>query len=321
MENRKIIAVLGATGAQGGGLIRAILQDNSGIYAVRAITRDANSGKAKELAELGVEVVEADAGNRESLKKAFEGAHGAFCVTFFWEHFSAEKEKDHALNLAVAAKEAGVKHVVWSTLEDTRNWIPLSDDRMPVLQGKYKVPHFDAKGESNKFFLNQGVPVTFLNTSFYWENFIYFGLGPQKGPDGRLGITFPMGDKKLPGIASGDIGKCAFGIFKGGEKFIGKTVGIAGDHVTGEQMAAGFAGILGKEVVYNDVSPDDYRSFGFPGADEMGNMFQFKRDFEEDYCNARDLTFSRSLNPELNSFETWLTNNKQKLSEVFSGKD
>jgi uncharacterized protein YbjT (DUF2867 family) len=80
---------------------------------------------------------------------------------------------------------------------------------MPTLQGEYKVPHFDSKGQSDHFFTDLGVPVTFLRTSFYWENFIYFGMGPQKGQDGKLAITFPLGDKKLPGIAAQDIGKCA----------------------------------------------------------------------------------------------------------------
>lgn len=320
MENRKIIAVMGATGAQGGGLIKAILNDKSGQFSVRAITRNAGSGKAAALAGSGVEVVEADVDNKESLAKAFKGAYGVFCVTFFWEHLSGDKEKAQARNLAEAAKETGVKHVIWSTLEDTRNWIPLSDNRMPTLQEKYKVPHFDAKGEANQYFIDLGLPVTLLNTSFYWENFIYFGAGPQKGPDGKLGITFPMGDKKLPGIASEDIGKCALGIFKAGDKFIGETLWIAGDHATGKQMADGFAKILGKEVVYNDVPADVYRSFGFPGADEMGNMFQFKRDFEEDYCKARDLGFARSLNPELKSFDSWLSANKELILNTFSDK-
>ena len=100
--------------------------------------------------------------------------------------------------MAEAAAGAGVKHVIWSTLEDTRNWISIDDDRMPTLMGKYKVPHFDAKGESNIYFKNSGVPYTLLNTSFFWDNFIHFGMGPQKGPDGKLAITFPMSDKKLP---------------------------------------------------------------------------------------------------------------------------
>ena len=312
MAFKKIIAVMGATGAQGGGLVQAIMNDKSGEFAARAITRDVNSDKAKALAKQGVEVVAADADNPASLKKAFAGAYGAYCVTFFWEHFSPEKELVHAKAMAEAAKSAGVKHVVWSTLEDTRNWVPLSDDRMPTLMEKYKVPHFDAKGEANAIF-SKLVPVTLLNTSFYWDNFIYFGMGPKAGEDGKLAITFPMGDKKLPGIAAEDIGKCAFGIFKAGDTYIGKTVGIAGEHLTGDEMAAAFAKAIGKPVQYNAIDPAVYRSFGFPGADDLGNMFQFKRDFNADFCAARKLDESRALNPALQDFETWLANNKSRI--------
>ncbi len=313
MAEKKIIAVVGATGAQGGGLVRAILNEPHSGFTARAITRDANSDKAKELAKLGAEVVAADIDDAESLKRAFAGAYGAFCVTFFWAHFSPDKELAEAKAMAQAAKHAGLQHVIWSTLEDTRQWVPLSDNRMPTLQGKYKVPHFDAKGEANQFFTALGLPVTLLNTSFYWDNFVYFGMGPKKGTDDKLAITMPMGDKKLPGIAAEDIGKCAFGIFKKGREFIGKTVGIAGEHLTGAQMAAALTKALGQEVRYNDVPPEVYRSFGFPGADDVGNMFQFKRDFNQDYCGARNLDFSRTLNPALQTFEKWLAQNKSLI--------
>jgi hypothetical protein len=140
--------------------------------------------------------------------------------------------------------------------------------------GKYKVAHFAAKSEVDHVFTDLGVPTTFLLTSFYWENLIYFGAGPKKGPDGKLAITLPMGGKKLPGMASEDIGRCAYGIFKRGREFTGKTVGIAGEHLTGTQMAAALSNALGQEVRYNEVPPEAYRSFGFPGAEDMGNMFQ-----------------------------------------------
>ena len=310
---KKIIAIVGATGAQGGGLVRAILGDPNGGFTARAITRDVNSEKAKALAKLGAEVVAADVDDLESLKRAFQSAYGAYCVTFYWAHFSPEKELAEATAMAQAAKAAGVEHVIWSTLEDTRRWVPLGDDRMPTLMGKYKVPHFDAKGEANHFFTDLGLPVTLLQTSFYWDNFIGFGMGPKKGPDGVLAFTMPMGDKKLPGIAAEDVGRCAYGIFKRGKEFIGKTVGIAGEHLTGAQMAAALTKALGKEVRYNDVPPDVYRSFGFPGAEDLGNMFQFKRDFEHYFCGARNLDFSRSLNPELQTFATWLERNKGRI--------
>jgi uncharacterized protein YbjT (DUF2867 family) len=310
---RKIIAVAGATGAQGGGLVRAILADPGGGFAVRALTRDPKSEKAVALASKGAEVVAADVDDAESVKKAFRGADAAYCVTFFWDHFSPDREKAQARNMAVAAKEAGVKHVIWSTFEDTRLSVPLSDGRMPTLQGKYKVPHFDAKAEADAYFRELGLPTTFLLTSFYWDNLIHFGMGPKKGPDGKLAFTLPMGNKKLPGIAAGDIGGCAYGLFRRGAEFIGKTVGVAGEHLTGAQMAAELSKALGQEVTYNAVPPAVYRSFGFPGADDLGNMFQFKADFESMYCGNRDVALSRALNPKLQTFAQWLAANEGRI--------
>jgi uncharacterized protein YbjT (DUF2867 family) len=308
---KKILAVTGATGAQGGGLVRAIIAD--GEFAVRALTRKVDGDKARELAKLGAEVVAADLDDEASLRRGYEGAHGAFCITNFWEHFSVEKEIAQARNMAKAAKAAGVRHVVWSTLEDTRRWVPISDNRMPTLQGKYKVPHFDGKGEANALFVEAGVPTTLFHTSFYWDNLIHFGMGPKKGPDGKLAFTLPMADKKLPGIAAADIGKCALGVFKRGGEYVGKSVGVAGEQLTGAQMAAELGKALGREVVYNAVTPATYRSFGFPGADDLGNMFQFKAEFERDFCGARDLKVSRSLNPQLQTFAQWLSANKDRI--------
>jgi uncharacterized protein YbjT (DUF2867 family) len=313
LAEKRIIAVVGATGAQGGGLARAILSDKDGGFAVRALTRNVDSEAARALAAQGAEVVAADIDDPASLTRAFSGAYGAFCVTFFWAHFSPERELAEARAMAQGAKQAGVRHAIWSTLEDTRKWVPLSDDRMPTLMGEYKVPHFDAKGESDSAFRDAGVPTTFLLTSFYWDNLIFFGMGPKKGPDGKLAFTLPMGDKKLPGIAAEDIGKCAYGVFKKGSELVGKTVGIAGEHLTGAQMAASLSKALGTEVRYNSVTPEAYRSFGFPGAEDLGNMFQFKRDFESDFCGARKLDVARALNPELQTFDQWLARNKSRI--------
>ena len=313
MSGAKLIAIVGATGGQGGGLARAILADPTGGFAVRALTRDPSSEKATALAAHGAEVVRADIDDEASVRSAFDGAHGAFCVTNFWEHFSGEKEIVQAGNMARAAKSAGLQHVIWSTFEDSRKWIPLTDDRMPTLQGRFKVAHFDAKSEADHFFTDLGVPTTFLLTSAYWENFIYFGWGPQRGEDGVLAVTFPMGDKKLPSMAVEDIGKFAYGIFKAGDEFVGGTVGVAGEHLTGAEIATSLTKALGVEVRYNDVPPDVYRGFGFPGADDVGNMFQFKRDCNEDYCGARSLEVSRRLNPELQTLDTWLATNVSRI--------
>ena len=313
MSNPKIIAVFGATGAQGGGLARAILDDPHGGFTVRAITRDVDSDKARALTQLGAEVVAADVDDASSLRRALEGAYGAYFVTFFWAHFSPEKEKQEIRNMAAAAKAVDLRHAIWSTLEDTRLWVPLEDPRMPTLMEHYKVPHFDAKGESDRIFTEMGVPTTFLLTSFYWDNLIHFGMGPRRESDGRLVFTLPMDDKKLPGIAAEDIGRCAYGIFKQGERHIGRTVGIAGEHLSGEQMAAALSDAFGEAVRYRAIPPDVYRGLGFPGADDLGNMFQFKRDFEADFCGARDPAVARALNPTLKSFRKWLEINKDRI--------
>ena len=314
MTDKKIIAVAGATGSQGGGLVRAILADRQGPFTARAVTRDPTSEKARALAALGAEVVQGDVDDVGSLERAFAGAHGAYCVTFFWAHMDPERELAEARNLAQAAKQAKVAHAIWSTLEDTRKLVPLDDNRMPTLRGKYKVPHFDAKGEADAFFTELGVPTTFLVASYYWDNLIYFGQGPKPDPDGTLAITFPMGRARLAGIAAEDIGKCAYGIFKRGKEMIGRTVGIAGGHLTCAEMAAALSQALGRPVRYNEVTPEVYRGFGFPGADDVGNMFQVYRDFEKEICGLRDLNVSRSLNPELQTFDQWLAKNKDKLS-------
>jgi uncharacterized protein YbjT (DUF2867 family) len=312
MADKKIIAVVGSTGVQGGGLCKAILADPSGGFACRAITRDPSKDKAKALAAASAEVVSANLDDVESLKKAFAGAYGVYGVTNFWEHFSGEKEKSQAKNIADAAKAAGVKHVIWSTLEDTRKFMAAGDTRMPMLQEKYRVPHFDAKAEADSYFA--GLPATLLVTSFYWDNLFMFGLAPKKGDDGQYSWTFPMGTSKLAGIAGEDIGKSAYGIFKAGPKYIGKTVGIAGEFLTIDEMGAKLSKGLGiGPVKYNAVDANVYRGFGFPGADEMGNMFQADRDFEKEMMANRSLDVTRSLNPALQTFDQFVAKNKTQI--------
>jgi uncharacterized protein YbjT (DUF2867 family) len=312
--NEKIIAVVGATGAQGGGLARAILGDPAGRFLARVLTRHLDSANAKTLADRGAEVVFADIDDVETVTRAFAGACAAFCVTNFWEHFSPEREIAQVRSMAQAAQRAGVGHVIWSTLEDTRRWVPLEDPRMPTLMRRYKVPHFDAKGEANQIFVELGIPTTFLLTSFYWDNLVHFpGMGPERRADGTLVIQFPMGDRKLPGIASEDIGRCAYGVFKRGRDFIGRTVGIAGEQLTGAEMAVKVSSALGRTVVFADVAPDVYRMMHIPHAAELANMFQFKHDFQEAFCGARDVGLSRTINPSLQTFDMWLRDNGSRI--------
>jgi uncharacterized protein YbjT (DUF2867 family) len=311
---KKVIAVIGATGAQGGGLARAILADPDGGFAVRALTRNPQAEAAQQLATLGAEVIETDVRDEAALTKAFDGAYGAFVVTNFWEHMSPDQEKQDVARIAKIAATADLTHVVWSTLDDTREHIPLHDERMPTLMGNYKVPHFDAKAEADTYFTDAGVPTTFLRTTFYWENLIG-AMRPQRGEDGRLVLALAMGDSELSGIAAEDIGRTAYGIFKRGPELSGQTVSIAGEHLTGTQMAETFSKVLGEQVTYAPVPFDTLRAQPFPGAVEFGNMFQYYAEVPQ-FKDARDLNTVRDLNPHLQTFEQWLTAHKDALNDA-----
>jgi len=313
MPDKKIIAVIGATGAQGGGVVRAILEDRDGPFAARAITRKPDSEKARALAALGVEVVAGDADDPAGLDRAFAGAHGAFCVTNFWEHYSAERETAQATNMARASRKAGLEHVVWSTLEDTRKKVPLDDARLPTLQGKYKVPHFDGKGAADGAFAREAAPTTYLLAAFYWENFVYFGMGPRKTEGGAFTLALPLGGVKLPGIGAGDIGRCAYGILCKGSATIGQRIGIAGEILSGAEMAAKVARAVGKKVEFFDMPFDVYRGLGFPGADDLGNMFQYQAILGDEFLRSRDVKASRELNPTLLDFDAWLAANASRI--------
>src|SRR6476646_10726686 len=142
-----------------------------------------------------------------------------------------------------------------------------------------------------------------------WDNMISFGMGPVRGEDGVLSIALPLADAKLPSIAAGDIGACALGIFRQGQRWIGRSVGVAGDHLSGAELASGLQDALGEPVRYDVVTPAAYGAFGFPGADELANMFQFNAEYAGEYIAARDLATSRELNPELSTYAGWLERN------------
>lgn len=321
MIHKRIIAVIGATGAQGGGLARAILADQDGPFALRAITRDANSPKARDLAARGAEVVEANLDDEAGVRKAFDGAYGAFVVTNFLAQLTPEEEAarsrpqmelEHAATAARAAKDAGLKHVIWSTLEDTRPHFEHLGSEPPTLMDVYKVPHFDAKGEANAFFTKAGVPTTFLETTFYYE-LLLMGQGPHRDETGELVLTIPMNDSVMALVATEDIGRTAYGIFRAGAKYIGRTVGVAGAHVTGVELAELFTKVFGEKVVYRPYTHDEVRASGSWFADEIANAFQFCAETSENFVTSRNLGRVRELNPQLTSLEEWLVEHKDEF--------
>lgn len=308
MTDKKIIAVVGATGSQGGGLARALLED--GEFTVRALTRNPSSAKGAALAQAGAEVVAADLDDEAALARAFDGVYGAFVVTNYWAPMTpeqeaarsrAERELAQAAAAARALERAGAGHVIWSTLEDTRGHFA-DDAAVPDVEG-YKVPHFDAKAEADAFFA--GLPVTYLRTTLFFEGFAD-SFPPRRGDDGALALTLPIADQPLAGIAVDDIGRTALGVFTRGDALIGETISIAGDILTGDGYAAALGDSLGEPVTYRPLSFDEFRAQGFPSAVEMGNMFQYYAENAAQFTADRDLARVRELNPRLESFRDWL---------------
>jgi uncharacterized protein YbjT (DUF2867 family) len=311
VNKQPVIAVVGATGAQGGGLVRAILADPQRRFAARAITRKPESPAARALAALGAAVVHGDLDAPASLAAAFAGIHGAYVVTNYWEHYSPDRELAQAGNAARALERAGARHVIWASLVDTRRLVPLSDPRLPTLLDRYKVPHYDAKGEADALFA--GLPTTFLRAPFYWDNLIHFGLGPRRAADGTLELVLPLGERKLPGIAAEDIGPCAFGVFARGAELAGRGIGIAGAHLSGAEMAADLTRALREPVRYRALPFADYAEQGFAGGQDMANMFRYKHDFNELYRAEQSVADARALHPGLLDFPGWLARHAHRI--------
>jgi uncharacterized protein YbjT (DUF2867 family) len=311
--SKPVITVFGATGAQGGGLARALLTDKDRHFAVRAVTRKPSGAAARQLAEAGAEVVLADLDDRASVQRALDGAYGAFLTTNYWEHQSAEKELIQAHTLAAASAQAGIRHAIWSTYEDTRDFFPVTGLAMPLLEGRFRVPQYDAKGEAHRFFAQQRVPVTYLYTSCFWESLIHFGLGPKRRWDGSLVLTFPFGNARIPWVGVDDVGIAAKEIFLRGDALIYDSIGVAGEHLTGAELVAKLSAAMGEEVGYQSLTPDQYRALGFPGSKQLGNMFEFNRDYEAAYRARRDLNRARALHPGIADFSTWLATHGPRI--------
>lgn len=309
------IAVLGATASAaspGGSTARALLA--SGRFAVRALTRRPSSPAARELRHLGADVVPADLDDGASLRRALTGVQGLFAVTPHWTHHSPDREFEQARLLAEAAAAAEVPHVVWSTQEDTRRWAAPEDGRGPLYEGRWNVPHMDAKGAADELFRERGVPTTRLAAAFFWDDLARFGMLPQRTLDGRLVLPLPMGDRLLPGIAVSDIGPIACTLLSRPERWIGKAVGVAGAHLTGEALATAFARALGEPVQHRSPDLDELAARPLPGARGIANLFRFQHDFCDELRALRPVAATRELHPALLDFDGWLAQGGHDLA-------
>lgn len=311
---KKRIAVIGATGQQGGGLCRALADSEE--FELRALSRNPNSEAAGALKSQGIEVVEADLDQPSSLDDAFEGVYGVFAVTNYWELNSAAREKLQAKNVADACRKANIEHVVWSTLEDTRDYIPATSSAMPMLEGEYRVPHLDCKSEANSYF--EGLPATFLITSFFWDNMVNFGMSPKLDQDGIYRWYMPMGDAKLAGHAAQDIGNVVAAIFADPNRFLGRSIGIQAEALTLAEMASTVAKVFEVPVEYVALDADAYRSQPFDGAKEIGNNLQYFRDWNAEFLELRSSALMRELNPNCMNFENFVRSRADSIKAVMN---
>ena len=256
-NDRKLIAVVGATGQQGGAVVRAL--QVSGQFKVRALTR--NPGKHRDLAE---EVVEADLDRPESLKAAFEGAHGVFLVTNFWEPGTDELKQ--ATAAVRAAKDAGVKHLIWSTLPDVE----------AISGGKFHVPHFTGKAKVDRVVKEAGFPHhTFVIAPFFYQNLVG-ALAPQQQQDGTLGWALPI-DPTVRGIHMGDIteiGNIVAGAFAHPDKAgNGEYLPLVGDFMSFNEIVDTL-NRQGHKFSFKQVPTEVFATL-FPGAAEVAATFRY----------------------------------------------
>lgn len=299
MADKKTILVTGATGAQGGGVARHLLK--SGKYRVRCLTRNPNSDKANALKLAGADVRRGDLDDPASLATALDGAWGVFGVTNYWEHFA--KELPQGLSLVDAVAKAKVPHFIYSTLPYVKK----------LTGGKLEVPHFDLKGQIEEHARALKLGATFTNVAFYFENFMYFSP-PRKQADGSFAFAFPQGDVPLAGVAVEDVGGVVETIFRDPDSFKDRTVGIVGDDLPGTQYAAILSKALGKKVVYSHMPREQFAALGFPGADDLANMFEYNRLHIPN--RQADVHESLRLYPAMQRFEPWVKANKARLLEV-----
>ncbi|XP_040212207.1 nmrA-like family domain-containing protein 1 [Rana temporaria] len=299
MACKKTITVFGATGAQGGSVVKALLQDKS--FAVRAVTRDVTKPAAQKLKEAGAEVVSADLDNETSVKAALKGTYGAFVVTNFWEHMDKDKEVKQGKQIADLCKQLELKHVIYSGLENVQK----------LTGGKLEVPHFDSKGLVEEYFRQIKVPMTSVRLAFYFENFLTL-CRPQKCQDGKTyQLVIPMGDIPMDGISVTDLGPIVCSVLKNPSEYAGKDIGLSADKLTIRQYAEIMSEVTGKTIVDSKITPEAYIKLDLPVVQEMNSMFLFYHMRPD-----RNVALTRKLNPNVKTFKQFMEANKEAFKDL-----
>lgn len=291
----KLIVVFGATGRQGGSVVRFLQQ--KGGFRIRGVTRDSNSEAAKKLAASGVEVVQANQWNADEVQKAVDGAYGAFVLTDFWKPDTMGKEQEVSKIVIDACKKAGVQHVVYSDLENTEK----------LSGGKFKVPHFTHKALAADYAEAQDFKYfTRVRPPFYYQNFQSF-FPPKKEDDGTLVFTLPLTEKAyITSFDVDDYGEAVANVFANPEKYNHVIVNMGVEHLHPQEYVEIFAKVTGQKAKYNSISRETYAGFGFPGAEELADMFGWFEEYTYFGPDADPKKYQKELYPNAISFEDWL---------------
>ena len=298
---RKTILVTGATGAQGGSVARHLLRGDR--FNVRALTRTPHSEDARELRDLGAEIVTGDLFEPDTVAAAMRGCYGVFGVTSYWEHF--EREEELGANLVDAAHETGIEHLVLSTLPPVNQ----------LTGGELIVPHFDLKARTADRARTLGIPTTFVQLAFYYDNFTTF-FTPQRQSDGTYVFGFPQGDTPLAGFAAEDTGGIVAPLFHRPAEFIGRSLYLVGDDLAPDEYAAIMSRVMGRVVRYVHVPREVFAAYQFRGAADLADMFTYYRTHIP--SRADDLALSRRLYPGLQSFEEWAAKRVARLERALA---
>ncbi|MEU9713194.1 NmrA/HSCARG family protein [Streptomyces sp. NPDC047967] len=282
MAVEETIMVLGGTGRQGGAVARELLRRG---HAVRALVRDPAKEEAKALAEAGAVLVRGDLDDEASLAAAMDGVHGVFSVQTFRGPGGCEAEERQGRAVADAAVRAGVKHFVYSSVggadRDTR------------------VPHFESKLRIEEYLRSLDLPLTVLRPVMFHD--ILLDIAPRRVQDELVLAMWLDPGTSVQLIATSDIGVFAADAFEDPEGWLGRTVEIAGDDLTGPQMAAAFEAVSGIPTRFQQLPIEPLRA----SREDLANMFDW---FERDGYRA-DLSALRGRRPDLVSLESWLAEN------------
>ena len=316
MSDRKIIAVIGATGAQGGGLVRAILADPSGRLRAAGHhpehptptrprrSRARRGGRRRRPRRLRRASARRSPGPTAPTASRTSGSTSRPRRSWPRRPRLARGGPDGRASRTSSGRRSRTR--AGSSRSTTTGCRPCRAGT----RSRTSTP----RARRTRFFADVGVPTTFLLTSFYWDNLIHFGMGPKRGPDGKLAFVLPMADRQAPRHRRGGHRPVRLRRLPArARRWRDRRSASPASTSPGRRWRPPSAGPSGRRSSTTYVPPEVYRTFGFPGADDLGNMFQFNRDFSDEFCGLRDLELSRSLNPSLQTFDAWLSANAGRI--------